>query len=108
MNLTKITVITLSSLSIATAASSSLANVDNDMQRCAVVALEQANIKSKQIVVDNSPAHLDEMDHNLSFSTTEYRMNLTSPQAGVDLGNISCQIDQTGKISSVEFLSKAS
>ena len=108
MNLTKITVIALSTLSITTAASSSFANVDTDMQRCALVALEKANIKSKSIVVDNSPTDLDKMDHNLSFFTTEYRMNLTSPKAGVDLVDISCKIDQAGEISSVQFLSKAS
>lgn len=85
--------------------SPSFAALDTDMQRCAVVALEEINLKTKSIVVENPTYNADQMDFDLSSFKREYRMNLSSPKSGKDYGDIICRIDNSGNISSVQFLS---
>ena len=105
MNLTKITITALSLLTLSFS-SSVFANVDKEMEKCAMAALEKINLTTKSVVVNNSPKDLHEMDHNPSTYSTEYRMNVASPKSGIELGEVACTIDEAGEIVSSSFLAK--
>jgi len=102
MNTTKIAITVL--LMIAT--SPTLAAMNTDFKRCATQALEESNLMSKSIVINNPTNDADIMDHDRSALFREYRMKLVSNASGVNLGNVSCRIDESGQITSVTFLSK--
>ena len=106
MNFTKITLTIFSLLTLA-AASPAFANVNNDMQKCAVAALDKSDFASIPINVNNSPKYLSQMDHDFSGFSTEYRMTVVNSKSGLDLGEVSCKLDKTGEITSVQFLTKS-
>ena len=99
--------ITFSTFLSFSAISTSFAALDTDMQRCAELALEEINLKPKSIVVNNPSVDAREMDYDISSYRREYRMNIAEPKSGKNYGDIVCNIDNSGEISSVWFLSKS-
>ncbi len=104
--MTKLQTLLLSISTIgAFATTNAVANVDKDLGRCALSALasKQVNIKSMSVTSPSNDAN--QMDHDASDSTREYRMKLSSKVAGTDLGLVTCKIDQSGEVMWAEFVS---
>lgn len=85
--------------------SSALANVDNQFSACAAKAIESQSLMAKKIILDLPSGRAQELDYDSSPSSREYRMKLVNKVSGKSLGKISCRIDSSGQIESVNYIS---
>lgn len=86
--------------------SSALANLDNQFSACAAKAIESQNLIVKKIFIDLPSNQAQELDHDLSPGSREYRMKLVNKVSGKPLGKISCRVDSSGVVESVNYISK--
>ena len=95
--------IAISTIALLSAASANATNLDRDFQRCASAALKDSDRTVSVINVANKDLTPAELDHSFSAHTAEYRMRVTNPASGEDLGNVTCTISRSGDLLSAFF-----
>lgn len=99
-HLRTIVIFTVALLNVAAA---NATNLDRDFQRCASAALKDSDRSVSVINVENEGLTSGELDHSYSTRTAEYRMRVTNPESGKDIGNITCTISRAGDVLSAFF-----
>lgn len=103
---TRLTSIIAASLTTIIASATANASLDTQFSSCAAKAIESKSIIAKKISVELPSSRAAEMDHDSSSKFREYKMGLINPKSGEELGQISCRVNQAGKVESVTYLSK--
>ena len=83
--------------------SSHAKSVDQDMRRCASVALQELNQSAKKISVNTGGLKQQDLDHAVSRRKVEYRMLLTNKASGQNLGTVTCSLSNSGDLIAATF-----
>lgn len=82
------------------------ASIEEQFNTCAEEAIASQKISAKKISIELPTASKASMDHDESFATYEYVMELVNPKTGMALGKVSCTLTKDGNVRSVRYLSK--
>lgn len=84
------------------------ASIEEQFSLCASKAIAAQSISAKKISVELPATNAKAMDHDSSYVTHEYIMELVNPRTGEGLGKVSCRVSRSGDIKAVRLLSKQS
>jgi hypothetical protein len=96
-------IISLFTVCLINLSSAHATSADKDLQRCASAALQERKQSALVISVDNSGLTSQDLDHDISSLTLQYRMRLANNVSGEDLGSVTCTLNKLGELISSVF-----